>query len=184
MSAVEGSGENGGDGEGGAVDAGEPCELLEWDSAFFDLRIGRVRTPSLRDRLDDVLAWTRDQRLDCLYCLVDASDVECVRAAEDGGFRLADLRVTLQLEFPDRRSGPPGPSTPLPEGVAFFEPADLPALCAIARTSHYDSRFYNDPHFDRERCDDLYETWLRQACGGRSAAVLVVRQEGEAVRHQ
>ena len=64
--------------------------------------------------------------------------------------------------------------------------ADLPALRAIARTSHHDSRFYRDARFSRARCDALYETWIEKSCqGGGAAAVLVadLDRHGRGLRH-
>ncbi len=59
--------------------------------------------------------------------------------------------------------------------------ADLPALKAIARTVHHDTRFYFDPRFPRERCDALYETWIEKSCGGYADLVLVADLHGAAV---
>jgi dTDP-4-amino-4,6-dideoxy-D-galactose acyltransferase len=46
-------------------------------------------------------------------------------------------------------------------------------LAAIARISHRDTRFYFDREFSNDRCDDLYETWIRNSCAGYADAVLV-----------
>jgi ribosomal protein S18 acetylase RimI-like enzyme len=44
--------------------------------------------------------------------------------------------------------------------------ADIPALRVIASHAHTDSRFYADSRFARERCDELYATWIeRSVCG-------------------
>ena len=56
--------------------------------------------------------------------------------------------------------------------------ADVETLRRIARTSHTDTRFYADPRFPRERCDDLYETWIRRSCEGWADVVLVAERDG------
>jgi dTDP-4-amino-4,6-dideoxy-D-galactose acyltransferase len=50
---------------------------------------------------------------------------------------------------------------------------DLPLLAAIARISHRDTRFYFDRGFSSDRCDDLYDAWIRNSCAGYADAVLV-----------
>jgi ribosomal protein S18 acetylase RimI-like enzyme len=49
-------------------------------------------------------------------------------------------------------------------------------LRAIARASHGDTRFYADERFPRERCGELYDTWIRRSCEGWADAVLVVER--------
>ena len=44
-----------------------------------------------------------------------------------------------------------------------FRPDDLDALRAIARESHRQTRFYADPGFPDERCDDLYDVWITRS---------------------
>jgi dTDP-4-amino-4,6-dideoxy-D-galactose acyltransferase len=39
--------------------------------------------------------------------------------------------------------------------------------------SHTDSRFYNDGGFERERCDELYATWIENSCTGYADTVFV-----------
>lgn len=153
-----------------------PCRLLDWDSAFFARRIARLEGSRLTPELvEDALTWSKTHGVDCLYFLAGADDPETVRIAEDHGFRQVDVRVTLRarLENAPARS---------PQAVTrAFAAADLPALRALARVSHRDSRFYADPNFPRSRCDDLYETWIDKSCHGYADAVLVAEDAGAAV---
>lgn len=145
-----------------------PCRLLDWDSAFFGRRIARATVGRLDpDAARGILAWCARERVDCLYFLADADDPGTVRLAEAHGFRQVDIRVTLE-----RPAGPPPPGPP-PGPVRPAAPGDLPALRALARTSHRASRFYHDGGFPRERCDELYATWIERSCRGAAEAVLV-----------
>jgi dTDP-4-amino-4,6-dideoxy-D-galactose acyltransferase len=58
---------------------------------------------------------------------------------------------------------------------------DFSALRTIAREGHRDTRFYFDEHFDRAKCDLLYETWIENSFKGYAQAVLVAEVEGKAV---
>lgn len=173
------------------------CELLAWDSAFFGRRIARLHGGRLDpEAWAEAHAWSREQAIDCLYFLADPVDPITAPLAEQAGFRLVDLRVTLD--------GEPGPAPAVPAGgtprlvaprggrraraapaapparIRPAETGDVPALRRIAAVSHRDSRFYYDPHFERARCDELYATWIEKSCQGEAAAVLVAEVEGRA----
>jgi ribosomal protein S18 acetylase RimI-like enzyme len=150
------------------------CKFLDWDTAFFGRRIGRAEADVLTPAgVERVLAWGRDRAVECLYLLLRSDDPESHRLAERAGFVRVDDRYTLG------RSLAGVPPTP-PEGVRPFEPADLPALVAIARESHTDTRFFTDTRFDRERARRMYEWWVERDCGERPGDVLTAVHDGAA----
>jgi dTDP-4-amino-4,6-dideoxy-D-galactose acyltransferase len=151
----------------------DPAILLDWDSAFFGKRIGRL----LGDRLDDAraeaaLAWCAREKIDCLYFLAAADDAPTVRSAERHGFSLVDLRVTLDIKLQANMQAER-------QAVREHNAGDRAALRAIARASYRDSRFYFDPNFSDDDCDRLYETWIERSCDGWADAVLVSEHDGE-----
>ena len=159
-----------------ASDDAAPCRLLDWDSEFFARRIARLDGSRLTPELAaHALTWSKRHGVDCLYFLADSDDPDTVRLAEDHRFRQVDVRVTLRTRLDEKTAGA-SQSVTRP-----FAPADVPALRALARVSHRDSRFYADPRFARPRCDDLYETWIDNSCRGYADAVLVAQAGGVAV---
>lgn len=146
------------------------CETLSWDSDFFGVSIARVSG----DRLDPALAnqidaWCRDNRIDCLYFFARPDDPQTTRAAEDNGYRLTDVRVVFE-----RSSG--GADIPVcPDSVSEFAPADLQSLKTIARQSHRDTRFYFDQRFTSAQAESLYDRWIENSVNGYAQAVLVSR---------
>ena len=62
----------------------------------------------------------------------------------------------------------------LPSSIREAREDDAATLRSIASTSHQATRFYADPNFPDDRCDDLYDTWLRRSLAGWAAGVLVV----------
>ena len=153
----------------------DPCTFLDWDSAFFGRRIARV-TDAPRDAaaLQAIEAWCRAERIDCLYCLLPASQWATVRLVENGGFRLVDVRVTFK--WLPTKSPPAGGDS----NVRPVQPGDVDRLCAIAGDIHRMTRFYNDPGFPRDRSAALYETWIRSSCEGRADAVFIYAPNGAA----
>jgi ribosomal protein S18 acetylase RimI-like enzyme len=149
---------------------------LAWDSDFFGIRIARSAdgqlTPAGMATLDEAC---RRQKIDCLYLLVDAAETGTIRLAEDSGFRLVDVRVTL-----DRKLSPEKSSwQPAAPGIRLAAITDIAALRPIAAVNHRDSRFYHDGNFPQKRCDELYATWIEKSCTGYADAVLVAdRGEG------
>lgn len=153
------------------------CRFLPWDSEFFGVRIGSV----LPHRLDGataaaVRAFREEERIDCLYFLADLGDGATIRTAEDLGFRMVDVRITLERRGPARSTEPAG-------GDILIRPAeerDLPILTSLARENHADTRFYYDGRFPRERCDALYAAWIENGVRGQADRVLVPEIDGQA----
>lgn len=155
-----------------------PCEMLQWDSEHFGRRIGRVRgrrlTPEALARIAD---WTAASRAECLYFLADSGEAATAALAEEGGFRLVDVRITLER----RGGGVAGAATAgSADGVEVRAAvaADLPELRRIAAVSHRDSRFFQDPGFGAERAAHMYERWIEKCLGDPAGIVLVPAMGG------
>ncbi len=145
-------------------------ELLEWDSDFFGVRIARVTAPRLiAGTMAAVMDSCQKQQVDCLYFLCSPEESATVRLAEESGFHLVDIRVTLDRQV---ITAPGEWRSDSPE-VRLANERDIPALRLIAASNHRDSRFYHDGNFSLERCDELYATWIEKSCHGYANAVLV-----------
>lgn len=111
-------------------------------------------------------AWTSEHQVACLYFLCRDEPGAAVRA-EEAGFRLTDVRVELARRAADE-----------PSSVRAARSEDEAPLRGMARANHRITRFYADPNFPDERCDDLYETWIARSLEGWADAVLVAESEG------
>jgi dTDP-4-amino-4,6-dideoxy-D-galactose acyltransferase len=161
------------------ADAPAGCELLAWDSEFWGFTVARVLGDHLAEvRVDAVDAWCAEQGVRCLYFLAASNDPVTTLAAERGGFHLSDVRLTFRYDLASDSARER--SLPRPELVLRSStPDDLPWLEALARVSYRDTRFYYDQHFSRERCAELYATWIRKSCAGWADIVLVIVDAGE-----
>ncbi|MGO4881330.1 MAG: GNAT family N-acetyltransferase [Bryobacteraceae bacterium] len=147
------------------------CTYLEWDSAFFGLRIARLAGNRLTPELiRESEAWSHEHRIDCLYFLADSQDPETAGLAEAHGFRFVDVRLTLQRRVTSEALAQ--------RSTREFRAADAERLRSIARVSHRDSRFYYDAKFPESKCDALYETWIERSYSGWADAVLVAESDG------
>ncbi len=153
------------------------CEFLEWDSQFFEQRIARVRPSRLAEgNLSQINSWCYQNQIACLYFLADSADATTHRLASENGFHLVDIRLTL-----DRPATLNHQSKESSGVMRTALERDIPALRAIARASHHDSRFYWDGHFPRSACDALYEVWIERSCRGWADTVLVAEDGGAPV---
>lgn len=145
-------------------------QFLEWDSCFFGVRIARIACQALSvENVASVTASCVEEKIDCAYYLANPADSASIRIAEENGFHLVDIRVTLDRQI-----------TPLPTEWCSDSPyvrrakeTDIPLLRQIAAKNHRDSRFYHDGKFPVERCDELYATWIEKSCRDYADTVLV-----------
>lgn len=159
----------------------DPCELLEWDTAFWGFQVARVLGDSLTgEQLMRIDAWCGQNGIRCLYFLSRLDDPATTQLAEDNGFRLVDIRVTFACEplGSITAAGSLAPSSAL---LRESKPEDLPSLQRIARRLYHDTRFYHDANFPRHMCDLFYETWIKRSCEGWADVVLVAEVDGEAI---
>lgn len=127
--------------------------------------IGRV----LEEQLDAeaVDRWARDHDVACLYVL-GRDDPGAAVEAEEAGFRLMDVRMELGRPAAGDESSSLRPATA----------DDVEPLRELARANHRITRFYADPNFPDERCDELYATWISRSIEGWADAVLVADVDG------
>lgn len=164
---------------GGRGKATALCEVLEWDTAFFGIRVGRVKAHRLTaECVAEILDWCQQEEIRCLYFLADADDPQTVRLAEGAGFQFVDIRMTFSRDLRDL-----GAMSPAPRGavIRLVRPEDVPVLCAVAARSHTTTRFASDGRFSVEQVASLYRTWIQRSCDGYADVVLVAEQAGQPV---
>ena len=153
-----------------------PGELLSWDTEFFGCRLARVCGDTLRqEQAVELDQWCRNNHVRGLYFLSRADEPATIQTAEQNGFGLVDIRVTLEHSMITRTL-----DRPVPPAGTCLRPArseDLSGLQAMARTGHRDTRFFSDAHFQRHRAEELYSTWITLETQGRAATVLVAVSE-------
>lgn len=143
------------------VSTPEAARLLTFDSEHFGIRVGQTNH-------SDVDEWAAANAVGVLFLLADSSNVEGINDACRRGFLVTDIRVELECKV---RAFPT-------YGLRTAVMADLSGMVRIARESHRITRFYADPNFDRARCDDLYEAWIRNSFAGWAQQVFVYGTAG------
>lgn len=158
---------------------GENVRFLEWDSNFFGKRIGRVNGSNLScEKARQINEWAKQNKIDCLYFLASPDEDATIACAEQDGYHLVDLRVSLSanirnFSFTEDQS----------QCIRFAGESDIPVLKAIAGINHTNTRFFMDPHFDREKCREMYEIWIEKCVREPNSRVFVWDDGGQAVAY-
>ena len=152
-----------------------PALYLDWDSAFFDKRIGKVQTHILTQAdARAVDEWANENHIDCVYYLADGSDLTSSTAAENDHYHLVDLRVTYQIDLSQAV-----PVAPITDHIRKAKEEDLPLVRQMTRENHQISRFFADEHFSREKCKELYEVWIERDYRERDHFLWVWEENGQ-----
>jgi ribosomal protein S18 acetylase RimI-like enzyme len=153
------------------------CQLLEWDTNFFGMRIARLLASSLSSyTADRAESWCAENRIDCLYFLAGTQDPETILLAERYQYSLVDIRMTLGWRLHSRAA------VVRQDAAREIRPAradDIGMMKEIAGDIYTDTRFYFDRRFPRALCARLYETWIEESCNGYAETVLVAQHQGQ-----
>lgn len=130
--------------------------LLDWDTAFWGMRIARLNASSLaHDSAARVKIICEKEKVCCLYFSADGSSAETLTLANNYGFKFVDVRTDLVCESISRPKA-------TDRGIRAATQGDLPLLKEIARSSHHDTRFFKDQNFDPKLAGDLYARWIER----------------------
>jgi hypothetical protein len=163
--------------EGSASPTESPCELLEWDSEHFGFPIARALVTKLDEEIAAAIdRWCRDRRIRCLYFLADADDAATARLAAERGYRVVDVRLTVERSLEGVELLPP-----VPEWMATrnADESDLGFVRALAARGHHGTRFYFDGGFPRELCDALYVKWVERGLRDSARTLRIAEVDGE-----
>lgn len=157
----------------------ELCRYLHWDSDFFGKRIAKVNVERLTpDIYSSIKAWCLDNQIDCLFFLADTSDSQSIHLAEDNKFRLVEIRITLELMLKNHEKSANKWIKPDVQ-IRPANTGDRGALVEISENSYTNSRWYIDPCFEQDKCNEYYKTWISNSLDGYADYVLVAEKNGE-----
>ncbi len=155
-----------------------PVRILEWDSQFFNLPIGRIEIPppSLSPAaIAAALRKAKDLKLVCLYFQVPFVSSDITAFCSRQKFLLVDIRTALSKPLDSEALSDDASD----DDIARPEESHYPVLERIVESLARTSRFRFDPHFGEEWAGRLYRTWLRNSLSeGFSSDFLVALRDG------
>lgn len=155
------------------------CTFLEWDTNFFGYRIARVNSHILTETDAKAIDnWCLDNTIDCLYFLASSNDMNTVRIAENHHYRQVDARVVYEHKLENLVKEDGANSS---YNLDIARVSDIPDILGMMTNSFVHSRFYYDPNFSEEQCNELYRTWLIRSVEDNFAdRVFVMRKDDKA----
>lgn len=155
----------------------ELWQIHEWETAFFGISTARITVPRVTsENIAEILTECRAHNVRVIHYLADADDDDSLLAAEQAGFHLVDVRMTLEWKV---STVPVAPVVTQTEVVLRdYQVGDLSRLDAIARTCYRHTRYYYDRNYPRELCGALYATWIAKSCQGDADRVIIADLNG------
>lgn len=151
-------------------------ENLVWDTEFFSVAIGRIKTSLLDDEtVVAVLDDAREGGLRCLYFEADPNDRNTILTAENNGFHLVDIRIILEYPFGNMPMRSIKYSIPSELIITEAIESDMPRLEEIAVMIGKFSRYAFDDNFGMDETERLYKVWIHNSMHGRADVVFVAR---------
>lgn len=147
-------------------------EFLEWDSNFFNLKIGKIIRTNFS--FNDFKKEQKERQFDLIYAFCDIN-AQIPGFWETMNFYLVDTAVTLSMNFDKNK-------------YANFNynlknelsKKDIESCYEIAETTAIVSRFYKEPMIGQEMTKKLYREWVDRALDKSFAdGIFIERVENE-----
>jgi dTDP-4-amino-4,6-dideoxy-D-galactose acyltransferase len=149
-------------------------EILDWDTDFFGIKVGRFTNPQLElQELSEILSEMKKKNVKLVYFPAE-KEIEITAAKRLGGF-LADKKTTFAIDFSIvnlTESIPTDLVKPFKDSMSVKEFENL------AIQSGELSRFAVDPNFPKDKFISLYKTWMKKSLQKEIASeVLFINDE-------
>jgi dTDP-4-amino-4,6-dideoxy-D-galactose acyltransferase len=153
---------------------------LPWDSEHFGFAVAKIRDPDMDDAsLEAALLVAKQSGIHLVYWATDPQRQVAAPLLRTYSGRMVDRKATFLADL--------APTLPKSletqaEGFRILEYPKAPAseqlvFLAIAAGTH--SRFNVDPHIPKDKCESLYETWIRRSTLREIADVVLTATEVE-----
>jgi dTDP-4-amino-4,6-dideoxy-D-galactose acyltransferase len=150
------------------------CEILDWDTHFFGIRVARANIDTLTpESIQSLDAFCHQNKVRCLYFLSTIQEPTTTLLAEANDFHLVDIRATYEKLLTENSFLRPIGEANKSVVIRHSQAADVADLMKISQNSYIDSRFYFDKNFPHHLADGLYQTWIQVSCEGWAEAVWV-----------
>ncbi len=140
---------------------------LDWDSEFFQKKIGSLTYDLSFDRIENDLEKAKAEGYNFLYVFCQtAKPIEDIILSNFNGEKV-DTKVIFTKDIPAEKAFKINDNISIAKGYSV----SLERL-AILSGSH--SRFLKDPFFSKEQFENLYKMWLVNSLNGKLASQVLV----------
>ncbi len=138
-------------------------DFLSWDSAFFDLKIGRIVCENKCEGLEAKLNQAKDADYSLLYVFTTENELLKEDFIQQYTGKLVDRKVNFQIDltsFEKKENS----------GVQDYLGQELNTeLLELSYLSGSYSRFFLDENFSKNSFEKLYKTWIEKSLSGELA---------------
>ncbi|MCD4775459.1 MAG: GNAT family N-acetyltransferase [Candidatus Aegiribacteria sp.] len=155
-------------------------EYLEWDSDFFSISVGSVRSKvASESKLDSILCEMRESNFNLVYVTLPMYRLDLIaRILRENETMAADTRAEMVIDLEKYCS----PQSFVQSTDFILRIAEKDDIASIGELASYCfrgiTRFYRDPRLSDERCDELYRTWVKRDIRQRGNLSLICTCEG------
>ncbi len=138
-------------------------EFLSWDSAFFDLKIGKIVCKNKGEELEAKLNKSKNENYSLLYVFTSENELLKEELIQKYTGKLVDRKVNFQIDLTsfEKKEN---------LGVEDYLGQDLNAeLLELTYLSGGNSRFLLDEKFPKSSFEKLYKTWIEKSLSGELA---------------
>lgn len=114
-------------------------------------------------------SWSKREKISFTSTRLDDCDLSSIHALESDGFRYIETMLNYSFDY---RKGRKIEKSKYP--LRPLKKEEVEVFVEIARSSFVENRFHFDPHFDREKANELYAKWLRNSYNNPSNYVTVL----------
>jgi dTDP-4-amino-4,6-dideoxy-D-galactose acyltransferase len=156
-------------------------EYLEWDSNFFNLKIGRINyfdsAPLTTHLWETIKENIKASHYDLVYFIASSEDFITNSILASQGEILIDRKVTLYCEIDDTKK-----QIVSDDCIQLLTSKQLtPDLIALSLASGEYSRFKLDENFPEGSFENLYTRWIENSVNKSIADYVIVYQSAEKV---
>lgn len=148
-----------------------PIEILEWDSDFFEYKVGSLKIESNNFDIDKVQKAATKQNLELLYVV---SDTKLQENSSNYDFQLVDQKVTYFRNLEDLQKESMSSNI-----VSFPNKAVTDRLIELSKIAGGYSRFKLDSKLPTSKFDELYSKWIVNSVSRKFADEVLVYQEND-----
>ncbi|MFN3740966.1 MAG: GNAT family N-acetyltransferase [Thermodesulfovibrionales bacterium] len=143
---------------------------LTWDSNFFRKKIGEIILSEVAFfNIKDLLDKAKAEGFHYITCRYEQLDIALIKLLTSNGFYLTDIGVIWNINV---EKFVPRSNKELKNAIIKAEPSHIPALKQMSSSLYPDSRFYNDPFFNKEDAERLFMAWIENSVIGDAADVV------------
>jgi dTDP-4-amino-4,6-dideoxy-D-galactose acyltransferase len=145
-------------------------EYLNWDSHFFNLKIGKVETNSLSLSLfQSILISKEKENYDLVYLFTEKIEKEADEELKKKQFFPVDNKIVFAKKV-DQQAAPP-------ENIQSYTGELNASLLDLALLSGHKSRFQKDNRLNH-KFELLYRLWIQKSLTGEMADAVLVTKQG------